>query len=187
MSNGFYKAYLQSDHWHEFRKCVLETKGRKCEDCGVTEGVVFDVHHLSYENLGDERLEDVIVLCHSCHMARHPEKNIIKNKCKHQNLIKSWSKGYTMEFYWECADCGIIISRRVPDEKEKICADKYNAMMGKFREQERIKLEKKEERRKAAKERAKFKPKKPKKKPKYRNPYKNKKAYRRSRLKSVNQ
>lgn len=164
-----------SDHWREFRKHVLETKGRKCEDCGVTDGVVFDVHHLTYENLGDEQLKDVIVLCHSCHMARHPEKR--PNKCKHENRAKaSWESGGQVKFSWVCADCVpfVFLGWREPDEKDLLYAEKVAKKYEKWLEKEAIKEAEKEKKRKEKRERYEIWAKeycKPKKKKK-RKPYK---------------
>lgn len=171
MSNGFYKAYLMSDHWQEFRKYVLETRGRKCEDCGVTEGVVFDVHHLSYENLGDEQLEDVVVLCHSCHMARHPEK--FHRGCKHEHLNTAVGYGsYELSFLWQCNSCKQLIGMRNPTEKEIAENQKYMDRQRKWHEKQAAKEAerevKRQERLVAKRERDKIKPKKHKK----RKPYK---------------
>jgi hypothetical protein len=43
--------------------------GFRCEQCGAR--TVLDVHHLTYENVGRERDEDLIVLCRRCHAAAH--------------------------------------------------------------------------------------------------------------------
>jgi hypothetical protein len=170
MSNGFYKSYLQSNHWHEFRKHVLETKGRKCEDCGATEGVIFDIHHLTYENLGEEQLEDVVVLCHSCHMARHPDK--FHRRCKHEALSEAYGGmgSGCLSFYWYCNNCKMLVGNREPNEKEKLLAIKEMERHKKWKEKEKIKQAEKEAK-KAAREA--LKPPKPKlKKKKKRKPYK---------------
>jgi 5-methylcytosine-specific restriction endonuclease McrA len=41
-----------------------------CECCGM-EGVAFDVHHKTYERLGNELIEDCEVLCEQCHDKLH--------------------------------------------------------------------------------------------------------------------
>lgn len=46
--------------------------GCRCEECGATD-VALHVHHLTYVNLGDEKDEDLKVLCEPCHKSKHPE------------------------------------------------------------------------------------------------------------------
>lgn len=31
----------------------------------------FDVHHKTYDRIGDELLDDLVLLCKSCHKAQH--------------------------------------------------------------------------------------------------------------------
>lgn len=42
--------------------------------CG-TDGVQLHVHHNTYVNYGEERLEDLIVLCRECHADFHGLSN----------------------------------------------------------------------------------------------------------------
>lgn len=65
-----YQEYLQGSHWQEVKDRALNFYGRKCAECGVTEGQL-DVHHLTYERLGCEHIEDLIVLCRKCHKNYH--------------------------------------------------------------------------------------------------------------------
>jgi 5-methylcytosine-specific restriction endonuclease McrA len=44
--------------------------GHKCQTCG-TRDARLDVHHNSYENYGDERPQDLTVLCERCHGLFH--------------------------------------------------------------------------------------------------------------------
>lgn len=76
VKNGFrtdrkkdYQKYLKSQHWLEFRETALDNAGRKCQVCGATESL--DVHHNNYDNLGNETLTDVVVLCRKHHAMFH--------------------------------------------------------------------------------------------------------------------
>jgi len=70
--NEEYRSYLRSTQWREKRKEFLEMAGYECEECGESEGL--QVHHLNYENLGDESEDDVQVLCRECHEDKELEK-----------------------------------------------------------------------------------------------------------------
>lgn len=63
------------------RATALLQSGYQCADCGL---IVFpherhvhilayqlEVHHLTYIRLGNEREDDLCVLCKECHMRRH--------------------------------------------------------------------------------------------------------------------
>jgi 5-methylcytosine-specific restriction endonuclease McrA len=72
--------YLFSPHWRKLRERVLKAQqerlGRNiCEHCptDANEGVAADlhVHHLTYERLGEERTEDIQILCRACHDKIH--------------------------------------------------------------------------------------------------------------------
>jgi 5-methylcytosine-specific restriction endonuclease McrA len=65
-----YEDYLQTLHWQELRRVVLSQAGNRCQVCNDGDGIL-DVHHRTYENLGDEREGDVVVLCRSCHDLFH--------------------------------------------------------------------------------------------------------------------
>ena len=64
-----YQKYLQSDRWEYVRRCALNRSKYDCKKCGHRDAL--DVHHLSYERLGNERDEDLIVLCRRCHKDLH--------------------------------------------------------------------------------------------------------------------
>lgn len=80
--NGDYKAYLQSEWWKKRRKKALHRANYQCEECYTEEKL--HVHHLSYKNIGNERPEDLQVLCAACHYHKH-EAIIEMNK--HFNSI----------------------------------------------------------------------------------------------------
>lgn len=65
-----YAEYLQAEEWQRPRKQALRVAKYKCQLCG-TSGVKLEVHHNSYENLGCERPDELIVLCTNCHTVHH--------------------------------------------------------------------------------------------------------------------
>lgn len=64
---AFYERYMRSSDWFAKRKLVLERDRHRCQTCHSTERL--EVHHATYERLGNEDLEDLITLCHDCHEA----------------------------------------------------------------------------------------------------------------------
>jgi hypothetical protein len=65
----WYPRYLASPHWLALRKQVIERAMGFCEVCGGTECI--QVHHLTYQRLRRERLEDLQALCRQCHKHAH--------------------------------------------------------------------------------------------------------------------
>ena len=71
-----YKKYLDSPEWKKLSMAILNRDKWKCVKCGVRrryKGVetYLQVHHLTYENIFHEKLEDLTTLCKSCHDASH--------------------------------------------------------------------------------------------------------------------
>ena len=68
-----YKQYIESHpHWQLVRKTRFKFDEYRCVVChrNLT-GDRYETHHLSYLNLGDEHLTDVITLCPDCHKKFH--------------------------------------------------------------------------------------------------------------------
>lgn len=59
-----YTAYLASDAWAQRRKAVLQRTNGKCQRCG---NPATEVHHKTYERLGQERDSDLEAVCSTCH------------------------------------------------------------------------------------------------------------------------
>ena len=66
-----YERYMQSAEWAAKRAARLEIDNHRCRTCGHTgEQWPLQVHHVTYERLGNEDVEnDLITLCASCHEA----------------------------------------------------------------------------------------------------------------------
>lgn len=63
-----YSKYLHSQEWIDKREKVRKER-KVCEICQCKENL--QVHHLSYENIGNEKDEELILLCKECHYAIH--------------------------------------------------------------------------------------------------------------------
>lgn len=61
----FYRNYLASANWAVIREGMLWLVDYSCEACGA--GLPLEVHHVTYDRLGDESLHDLQVLCPPCH------------------------------------------------------------------------------------------------------------------------
>ena len=64
-----YLEYLQSDLWKQRRYAALENAGFRCQLCGETDSL--EVHHRTYERLGYERPDDLVVICKGHHWIEH--------------------------------------------------------------------------------------------------------------------
>ena len=62
-----YEEHLASPKWQELRQQVIARQGGQCK-CGAP-GT--DVHHLTYQRLGGEQLDDLELLCRQCHQQEH--------------------------------------------------------------------------------------------------------------------
>lgn len=64
-----YAEYLESTVWQGKRVGALERAGDRCQVCNSDKQL--NVHHRTYERVGDEAPEDLTVLCRSCHETHH--------------------------------------------------------------------------------------------------------------------
>jgi len=64
-----YYMYLNSVEWKAKRELILKRDKYECQICKLKSAD--NVHHLTYENIGNEQLIDLISLCRECHMKVH--------------------------------------------------------------------------------------------------------------------
>lgn len=85
-----YHEYLLSPEWKEFRKKAFEHYGKKCAHCKRTKRL--QIHHKTYINIFNEKLEDVMILCELHHARIHGiklGKPIKKKKRKKSKIEKA--------------------------------------------------------------------------------------------------
>lgn len=64
-----YNAYLQTDAWKTIRQRVMQRACNRCEGCGIARAT--QVHHLTYDRVGEEMLFDLVAICDDCHAKVH--------------------------------------------------------------------------------------------------------------------
>ena len=80
-----YNEYLCSEHWKQLRRRRLACSEKVCNRCGRSKDELylyekekgsFHVHHIDYENLGREKLEELLLLCSTCHAYEHKRRQV---------------------------------------------------------------------------------------------------------------
>jgi len=67
-----YREYLKTEHWQNCRDEMLCLSNHRCFLCNApSHETQLQVHHKSYERLGNEHIMDLIVLCADCHAKFH--------------------------------------------------------------------------------------------------------------------
>lgn len=73
MTYSEYLDYLHSPTW---RVRAAQIRGRAdfhCENCG-RDDLPLEVHHLTYQHVGDESPEELLALCPPCHRRAHADR-----------------------------------------------------------------------------------------------------------------
>lgn len=69
MNKQQYKTYLLTPHWLSLRDKIKHKANHKCEACSSNQSL--QVHHLTYERLGQESIDDLMCLCEAYHNLVH--------------------------------------------------------------------------------------------------------------------
>lgn len=65
-----YADYIHSVRWYETRRRYRASdRPQDCQLCGGDKQIA--LHHLTYERVGNERLDDLLPLCNDCHQLVH--------------------------------------------------------------------------------------------------------------------
>lgn len=110
-----YRAYLMSPVWKAKRLEALDHYGCVCNRCGL---YGTDVHHKTYERVGgDERMEDLEVLCRECHEAHH-----LVERCSRRKLKAKRRSGRAVT-----RDC---IARSLTGKQKAMLGEKFGVLQG---------------------------------------------------------
>lgn len=72
LRSKLYTLYLQSPEWKAISDECKRLANFKCNRCDNTTNL--HAHHLTYDNIGEEKQEDLECLCLSCHEEEHQRK-----------------------------------------------------------------------------------------------------------------
>lgn len=86
-----YQQRISSGEWKRLKREVIEQRGNRCERC-TGAGVSLELHHVHYRSLGNERPQDVELLCADCH-ARADEARDSRGRPKRDLPDEGWIVG----------------------------------------------------------------------------------------------
>jgi hypothetical protein len=75
-----YPSYMLSKEWLERRRAYCKKYGGGCAICGTLKKT--EMHHMSYLHLGNERDNELVVLCHRHHTNYHRLNGVQGNMIK---------------------------------------------------------------------------------------------------------
>lgn len=75
-----YHEYMESDEWKAVRGKRMKLDRFQCTMCGTAKNLT--VHHITYERLGREDMDDLITLCKDCHAKVHENDLAKKGESK---------------------------------------------------------------------------------------------------------
>lgn len=78
-----YYEYIKSQEWREKAEEAKARAGNRCQVCNRSRAEVqLDAHHRTYDRLGNERPEDITVLCRDCHQIYEDKKKTSRASTK---------------------------------------------------------------------------------------------------------
>jgi 5-methylcytosine-specific restriction endonuclease McrA len=81
-----YEEYLLSDQWREKAQAAKQRERWECTLCRSTRSL--EVHHRTYDRLGHENIEDLVVLCWRCHRKHHGTfEHLIDRQRRYERLM----------------------------------------------------------------------------------------------------
>lgn len=66
---SWYPQYLETAHWRQFKERYRASKRPRC--CMICGDRRYELHHITYDRVGQELLADVVPLCRGHHARAH--------------------------------------------------------------------------------------------------------------------
>jgi len=85
-----YLAYIKSERWQQKRRWTLSLANGVCQECGMRDAPL-EVHHLTYERLGNERPTDLVVVCRECHKKLDAERKEKAADARWDARVDGWA------------------------------------------------------------------------------------------------
>ncbi len=110
-----YQAHMKSSRWKNTRLALFKLRGKKCEACGSNHPSL-EVHHITYERLGHERLADLKIVCKACHEEEDRKREAAvrrkKEEARIDRVFATWFEKRTgrSAFYARPSDYGDFAS-----------------------------------------------------------------------------
>lgn len=82
-----YNDYIKSIHWQNKKLEYFRFHDKRCMECGNHKSI--QLHHLTYEHIGNERLSELIPLCEMCHKSIHAVDNVVKKELSPKKKTKT--------------------------------------------------------------------------------------------------
>lgn len=111
--NKEYSKYLHTKEWIARRDKIRE-KRKVCEICGRDDRL--QVHHLNYDNLGNEKDEDLMLLCETCHQYMHKDKVLIINNVNLQECLDNNNSKQLLMEIMKKLDLAVVCFTNPKDE-----------------------------------------------------------------------
>jgi hypothetical protein len=102
-----YDQYINSAQWRNISALMKKIAGNKCVHCQRSSSKL-EVHHLTYERFGHERMTDLVVLCEACHEAAD-KKRVAEREARGRKargdaaydtyMTKKYGEGYSNDLY----------------------------------------------------------------------------------------
>jgi 5-methylcytosine-specific restriction endonuclease McrA len=103
-----YEKHIRSARWRNIRRDVLRLRGNTCERCMEPQAPSsLEVHHVTYERLGRERMSDLRVLCRDCHAMEDLKRAAAGRRRASEALAEARLAGWAWKVYgphWEELD-----------------------------------------------------------------------------------
>ncbi|SFE68105.1 virus viroplasmin [Paenibacillus algorifonticola] len=64
-----YNAYLKTEHWEKIKTFYFVFNSKSCRLCRSKR--ILNLHHKTYERIGNEKIRDLVCLCQQCHHKLH--------------------------------------------------------------------------------------------------------------------
>lgn len=94
-----YKKYLDTLEWKSLTFDIYKRDNYRCRQCSKDLSKINgNVHHVHYDNVYNEKLEDLVLVCKDCHYLIHSYYNKLMPLSKRFNLLSTQQYIEAIEF-----------------------------------------------------------------------------------------